>query len=384
MLSRILTQVPKSIFKTPLPIIPLTKPSSLQKFSPRNGICLYHTRRRENYNNHQLYYNIYNQYQNQNQYSYKRFNSNPQQNSRTLWQTLNDPSSKKYLYIILGGGSLFYLTHLEEAPVSSRRRFIWIPRSVELAIGRCSYDSILNETRHSILPSNHPVTRKVERIFTKIVEAAAMDSSVDKTLIDGIDWKIHIVNDPRAPPNAFVLPGGKVFVFSSILGICQNDDGIATVLSHEFAHQLARHTAESLSKTPLYLMINLLLYSITGIQGVNGLLTDALLKMPASRQMETEADYIGLMIMARACFNPNEAVRVWERMAAFERQVIGQGSSFEFLSTHPASEKRIQNMMSWSNKANTLYEQSECNRYSGYYKPFQDMFMSPSSGSSFY
>lgn len=90
------------------------------------------------------------------------------------------------------------------------------------------------------------------------------------------------------------------------------------------------------------------------------------------------------MIMARACFNPNEAVRVWERMAAFERQVIGQGSSFEFLSTHPASEKRIQNMISWSNKANALYEQSECNRYSSYYKPFQDIFMRPSSEPRFF
>lgn len=384
MLSRNLIELPKSIFKTRLLINPFTNPSRFLKVNPRNGTYFYHTRRRDNINNYQLYNNSYNPYQDQNQYTYKRFNSNPQQNSKTLWQTFNDPSSRKYLYIILGGGSLFYFTHLEEAPVSSRRRFIWIPRSIELAIGNCSYESILNETRHSILPSNHPVTRKVERIFAKIVEAAARDPSVNKSLIDGINWKIHVVNDPRAPPNAFVLPGGKVFVFSSILGICQNDDGIATVLSHEFAHQLARHTAESLSKAPLYLMINLLLYSITGIQSVNGLLTDTLLKMPASRQMETEADYIGLMIMARACFNPNEAVRVWERMAAFERQVIGQGSSFEFLSTHPASEKRIQNMISWSNKANALYEQSECNRYSSYYKPFQDIFMRPSSEPRFF
>lgn len=384
MLFRILIQLPKSIFNTRLPIIPFTKPLNLRKFNLQNRTYLYHTRRKENNKNYQSYFYNHDPYQYQNQYSYKRFNSSPQQNSKTLWQVLNDPSNRKWLYIILGGGAFFYVTHLEEAPVSSRRRFIWIPRSIELAIGKSSYESILNETRHNILPSNHPVSKKIETIFTRIIEAAAKDPSVNTTLIDGIDWKIHVVNDPRAPPNAFVLPGGKVFVFSSILGICKNDDGIATVLSHEFAHQLARHTAESLSKAPLYLMINLLLYSITGIQGVNGLLTDALLKMPASRQMETEADYIGLMIMARACFDPNEAVRVWERMAAFERQLKGQGPPLEFLSTHPASEKRIQNILSWSNKANALYEQSECNRYLGYYKPFQDVFMSPSSSTSFF
>lgn len=384
MLSNISSQLSKVVYKTATPIIPLTITLNPKNVKLRNWACFYHTRRRKNSDNYQRYYNNYNPYQEPIQYRYKRFNGNQRQNGRTLWQTLNDPLSRKYLYLIIGGGSLFYLTHLEEAPVSSRRRFIWIPRTIELAIGRYSYNSILNETRHSILPSDHPVTKKVERIFNKIVEAAERDPSIDKTLINGVDWKIHIVNDPRAPPNAFILPGGKVFVFSSILGICQNDDGIATVLSHEFAHQLARHTAESLSKTPFYIMVNLLLYSITGIQGLNGLLTDALLKMPASRQMETEADYIGLMIMARACFHPNEAVRVWKRMATFERQVIGQGSSFEFLSTHPASEKRIQNIISWSTKANALYEQSECNNYSSYYKPFQDLFISPTSGSSFF
>lgn len=86
----------------------------------------------------------------------------------------------------------------------------------------------------------------------KIVEAAYKDPSVDNSLLDGIKWEIHVVNDPTASPNAFVLPGGKVFIFSSILPICANDDGIATVLAHEFAHQLARHTAENLSKAPIY------------------------------------------------------------------------------------------------------------------------------------
>ena len=186
---------------------------------------------------------------------------------------------------------------------------------------------------------------------------------------------MHIVDDPQAPPNAFVLPGGKVFVFSSILGICKNDDGLATVLSHEFSHQLARHTAENLSKAPIYSIVSALLYTITGADVFNRLILDGLLRMPASRQMETEADYIGLMIMARACYQPDEAVKLWERMAEFERRIKGQGNlNLEFLSTHPASDKRIENMQSWLARARELYAQSNCGPLGGYYDSFQNMF----------
>ena len=198
-------------------------------------------------------------------------------------------------------GSLFYLTHLEEAPVTRRTRFIWLPKSLELKIGQYSYNSVLSETQGKLLPDSHPLTRKVSKIFHRIVEAAERDPAVDKSLLKDVQWKIHIVNDPRMPPNAFVLPGGKVFVFSNILPICQNEDGLATVLSHEFAHQLARHTAENLSKAPIYSILGSLIYALTGLDGINRLLVDGLVRMPASREMETEADYIGLMVMSRAC-----------------------------------------------------------------------------------
>lgn len=314
------------------------------------------------------------------QYRYQRFNN--QQSQRSFAQLLVDPVSRKYLGITFGGGALFYITHLEEAPVSGRRRFIWIPRWLELKIGKYTYNSMLRETGNAILPYNHTMTKKVEKIFEKVVDAAYKDPSIDKSSMEGINWQIHVVNDPTQPPNAFVLPGGKVFVFSSILGICKNEDGLATVLSHEFAHQLARHTSENLSKAPLYALISLLLYSITGVDGLNNLLTDSLLRMPASRQMETEADYIGLMIMARACFNPSEAANLWKRMSVFEKR-SRNGANIEFLSTHPASERRIDNMKNWLPEANDLYEQSECHSINKYYRGFQDSFSgSPSTPAS--
>lgn len=291
------------------------------------------------------------------QFTYRRFNNG---NGNTFRHLLFDASSRKYLAIVFGGGSIFYLTHLEEAPISGRRRFIWIPPSLELIIGKYTYKSVLRQTGNAILPQNDPTTRRVARVFERIVEAAHKDSTVDKSLLKDIDWKIHVVNDPRAPPNAFVLPGGKVFVFSNMLGICQNDDGLATVLSHEFAHQLARHTGENLSKAPVYTILSVFLYTLTGVDTFNNILLDGLVRMPASRQMETEADYIGLMIMSRACFNPEESIRLWKRMADFESRNFRGAANFEFLSTHPASERRIQNMAQWLSRAHELYEEADC------------------------
>ncbi|SCU85362.1 LAME_0D01068g1_1 [Lachancea meyersii CBS 8951] len=303
---------------------------------------------------------------------YRRFNN---RQSKSLSELVLDPTSRKYLALMFGGGSLFYLTHLEEAPVSGRIRFIWLPRSLELKIANYSYNSMLKQTKGSILPTNNPLTIKVSRIFSQIVEAAQKDPTIDKQLLENIQWQVHIVDDPKAPPNAFVLPGGKVFVFSSILKICKNDDGLATVLSHEFAHQLARHTAENLSKAPIYSLMGAVLYTITGADVFNRLILDSFLKMPASRQMETEADHIGLMVMSRACFRPQEAVSLWNRMAEFEQRVRGNGSfAPEFLSTHPASNTRIANMQSWMPQAQELHSQSNCGTTSGYYDNFQNLF----------
>ncbi|CEP60744.1 metalloendopeptidase LALA0_S01e17964g [Lachancea lanzarotensis] len=311
---------------------------------------------------------------------YRRFNNRQSNNFTTL---IADPTARKYIGLTAGAGALFYLTHLEEAPVSGRMRFIWLPRSLELKIANYSYNSVLRETQGSILPSNDPLTIKVTKIFRQIVEAAAKDPSIDKELLQGIDWEVHIVNDPRAPPNAFVLPGGKVFVFSSILNICKNDDGLATVLSHEFAHQLARHTAENLSKAPIYSILGVVLYTITGADVFNRLILDSFLKMPASRQMETEADHIGLMVMSRACFKTEEAVQLWERMAQFEQKMKGAGRfAPEFLSTHPASDRRIENMKSWMPQAQELRAQSNCGATGGFYDDFQTLFGGRRSGQS--
>lgn len=155
-----------------------------------------------------------------------------------------------------------------------------------------------------------------------------------------------------------------MFVYTGILGIAKNDDGLAAILGHEIAHNLAKHSAERMSQLvllePLRWALYALDYSLGGLplgQILGSFALDLGLSRPASRTQESEADYIGLMMMARSCYNPQEAVRVWERM---EKATEQQAQVPEFLSTHPANKTRIVQMQGWLDKAEEARSESDC------------------------
>lgn len=274
----------------------------------------------------------------------------------------------KGIALLATGSAIFVVTHIDRAPISNRRRLMLIGPEIERLIGNQGYEEVIGEYHNALLPDHHPQVKRVKRIMKSIIDVSPFAGD------DSIDWRVHVINDPKASPNAFVLPGGKVFVFSSILPICGNDDGLATVLAHELAHQAARHTAEGMSKAPLYLGASIILYSITGSRMLNSFFINSLIKLPASREMETEADFIGLIMMARACYNPNEAIHVWERMANFEHTsagILGGRQPPEFLSTHPASSRRIENIRKWLPDAYDARTSSRCDeRVTGYMPSF--------------
>lgn len=273
----------------------------------------------------------------------------------------------KAVTVVVAGGGVFYYTHLERAPISNRRRFMVVSKEMEQSIGSEGYDEVLKQYGSKLLPEHHPQVLRVKRIMKNIIKVSGLDD---------LDWRVHVVNDPSASPNAFVLPSGKVFVFNTILPICGNDDGLATVLAHETAHQVARHTAENLSKAPIYMLVGLAIYFATGSRLLDNLITSSLLRLPASREMETEADFIGLMMMSRACYNPEEAVHVWERMTKFEQQALTSlkngaiAGMPEFLSTHPSSSRRIHNIQQWLPEANDARTSAGCHDYSSYMPSF--------------
>lgn len=138
--------------------------------------------------------------------------------------------------------------------------------------------------------------------------------------------------------NAFVLPGGKVFVFSGIFPVCRDNDGLAAVLGHEIAHNIAQHAAEKMSQMVLFQpVVWVLMYlDATGMTfGLGRVLGSLMIELgfmrPSSREQESEADHIGLMLMAEACYDPRGAIGFWERMEKAQT-----GAPPEWLSTHPS------------------------------------------------
>lgn len=215
-------------------------------------------------------------------------------------------------------------------PISNKSAFIMIPIRQEIALGKQAYNQILKEEKDS---SDQKTTNLVKQIGLRLAKVSAMPN---------LDWEFHLIQSEQQ--NAFALPGGKVAVYTGLLPIAMNEAGLATVMSHEIAHVIARHGAQRMSRQ-LILTAGLMATSISLNNGrQKKMIMSALgvgiiygLTLPFSRSNEAEADQIGLRYMARAGYNPTEAVRFWKRFSS----VKGGKKVPEFLSTHPADKTRI-------------------------------------------
>ena len=147
--------------------------------------------------------------------------------------------------VILGGAGVYYMVNLEQVPSTGRWRFNDVGIADEQHMGEQAYKQTLAQYRGRMLPETHPATAQVRRVVSRIVKAAAELDAERAPGAAPTQWSVHVVKDNQT--NAFVLPGGKIFVFTGILPICGSDEGLATVLSHEVAHQLARHSAEKMA-----------------------------------------------------------------------------------------------------------------------------------------
>jgi predicted Zn-dependent protease len=200
----------------------------------------------------------------------------------------------------------------------------------ELAVGRQAYHQVLSENRGRILPGDDERVRRVRTVAARIVRAAGIEPLQREINLHvkgyRFEWEANVIEDRRV--NAFCLPGGKIAVYSGILTVAQNDDQLATVLSHEIAHALAHHSNERVTRDE------------SG--RVNVFLGKAF-----DRQQESEADHIGIFLMTFAGYNPEEAIRFWGRM----RQ-LSQGREIpEILSDHPSNERRMQDIEHWVPRA---------------------------------
>ena len=170
-------------------------------------------------------------------------------------------------------------------------------------------------------------------------------------------WEFVLVDDSQTK-NAWCMPGGKIAVYSGILPIAKNNDGIASIMGHEIAHAVARHSAERASRSILmdagtYAFERLVLgTSLTGYsRDLYGQLRQVGLELPFNRSQESEADYLGLIFMSLAGYNTDETYKVWERM----KEAMGGKGPAEFWSTHPSPDNRINKLKEWIPTVNLKY-----------------------------
>ncbi|KAK4436346.1 Mitochondrial metalloendopeptidase OMA1 [Sesamum alatum] len=153
--------------------------------------------------------------------------------------------------------------------------------------------------------------------------------------LEGLKWEVILVNEPVI--NAFCLPGGKIVVFTGLLNHFKADAEIATVIGHEVGHVVARHSAEQISKNLWLTILQLILYQFFMPDVVNTM-SNLLLRLPFSRRMEMEADYIGLLLIASAGYDPRVAPQVYEKLG----RITGHSALQDYLATHPSGKKRAQ------------------------------------------
>jgi predicted Zn-dependent protease len=236
-----------------------------------------------------------------------------------------------------------FLISCSSVPITGRKQLNLIPSSTMLSMSSTQYNDFLKSNK---LSNDQQEVEMVNRVGTKI-QHAVEKYFAEKNMSDqlsGYNWEFHLVVDSEA--NAWCMPGGKVVVYTGILPITQDENGLAVVLGHEISHAVAKHGDERMSQSLLTQLGGVALseaikdkpqltqqlwMTAFGVGAQYGVL------LPFSRTQESEADHLGLIFMAMADYDPHGALTFWERM---EQANKGQ-SVPEFLSDHPADQTRI-------------------------------------------
>ena len=255
---------------------------------------------------------------------------------------------------------LLFCIGCAEVPLTHRQGLHLVPQSQMLAMSFQQYDKVMKESRLCTDQKKVNMVRKVGKRIAGAAEEFLRDSGLEAE-IKNYTWEFKLIEDDKMV-NAWCMPGGKVAVYTGILPITRDENGLAVVLGHEVAHAIARHGNERMSQSLLASMGGMALaialkekpertrrlyMAAFGVGASVGFL------LPYSRVHESEADRIGLTLMARAGYDPRGAIPFWERM-----NKKGGARPPEFLSTHPAPASRIAYMKIHINEALPYYEKS--------------------------
>ena len=182
---------------------------------------------------------------------------------------------------------------------------------------------------------------------------AYYDGNGEKNPTSNFQWEFVLVDDDQTK-NAWCMPGGKIAFYSGILPVAKNKDGVASIMGHEVAHAVARHSAERASTAMLADLGTMALEQLVlgqQLPKAAGYVRQFGLDLPFNRKQESEADYLGLIFSSLAGYNINESYKVWERM----KEDMGNTGPSEFFSTHPSADNRIKKLKEWIPLVNAKY-----------------------------
>ncbi|TVU28405.1 hypothetical protein EJB05_19922, partial [Eragrostis curvula] len=279
--------------------------------------------------------------------------------------------------IVGGGAAAIYLHNLDAVSYTNRTRFIIVSRKLELLLGEAMFAFLKMDMEPEILPPLHPESFRVRRITSEIVRAvdrvlagcprreagaimlggsrrkdggAAATATAKpedeqrrnhgdelgaqprtSSLLDG--WDVIVVRSKKV--NAMCAPGGKIIVYTGLLDILREDAEIATILCHEVGHAIARHSVERYTKGMWHLIVHIVTFQFLYRPDVK---RESWL--PFRRSLETEADHIGLLLLAAAGYDPRVAPLVYEKLGKNKRPALKK-----YLSTHPSGKERAQHLL---------------------------------------
>ncbi|WP_166209894.1 M48 family metallopeptidase [Cognatiluteimonas telluris] len=224
----------------------------------------------------------------------------------------------------------------------------------ETALGLQAYQEIL--TQEPALPPDSQTARQVREVAQRLIavipeveDALAAEHQMQAPHVErAFDWAVNVLQSDQV--NAFCLPGGKIAVYTGLIPVAENADAMAVVLGHEISHALLRHGAQRMTEQKLA-QIGQMAGAASGMDQQQMQAVMAVYgygrALPYARKQETQADEMGLMLAAAACYDPHSAIPLWQRMEA----ASGGSSQPEFASTHPNPGTRIQNLQALMPKA---------------------------------
>jgi len=264
---------------------------------------------------------------------------------------ISNINRRKFLEIFGGCSCGLMLASCGTAPITDRKQLKLLPES---SINRQAAQLYENVKKKTKLSDDKKQLEQIKEIGSKIEESvSAYFYSIDKKdPTYSFTWEYILIDNDKIK-NAWCMPGGKIAVYTGILPITKNEDGLAAVMGHEIAHAVAKHSIERASRAVILNVGTAVADIFTGgaisntqrTTGVDvvGMLRAFGIDNPFGRKQETEADYLGLIFSSLAGYDIRESVKIWERMKESNK---GQEPP-EWMSTHPSNIRRIESLKRW-------------------------------------